>query len=238
YALAALLLLGLYRGLRPGRAARGPEPAARGPEPAARAPLARSRHVVLALAALFRLHSFGGGFVVQSLLALWLFGRFGLAVEAAGVVFFAANALAAGSQLASPALAARIGLVRTMVFTHVPANVFLVLAAFMPNATSSITCLLLRMAFSQMDVPARQSLVMTLVPPEERTAAAGVTNVPRSLAAALAAGPAGALLAASSFGWPLVVGGGLKIAYDVLLFAGFRAHDPSRRPGASAGSSP
>ena len=222
YALAAPLLVVLYRGLRAGRAA----PAA---APVARAPLVRSRRVVLGLAALFSVDSFGGGFVVQSLLALWLFQRFGLSIEATGAVLFAANALAAGSQLASPALAARIGLVRTMVFTHLPANAFLVLAAFMPTAASAVACLLLRMAFSQMDVPARQSLVMAVVPPEERAAAASVTNVPRSLATALAGGPAGALLAASSFGWPLVVGGGLKIAYDLALFAAFRARDPSRR---------
>jgi len=224
YAFGAPLLFVLYRGLRPRRTAFAT--AAEG-----RAPLARSRRVVLGLAALFSLDSFGGGLVGQSLLALWLFQRFGVSVETAGAVFFAANALAAGSQLVSPVLAARIGLVRTMVFTHVPANAFLVLAAFMPNATSSVACLLLRMALSQMDVPARQSLVMTLVPPEERAAAASVTNVPRSLAAALAAGPAGAMLAASSFGWPLVVGGGLKIAYDLLLFAGFRARDPSLPDG-------
>ena len=219
YALAAALLLWLYRPLRE----RVPEP-----PPAPRAPLARSRRTVLALAALFSLDSFGGGFVVQSLLAVWLFARFGFSVEAVGAVFFAANALAALSQLASPALAARIGLVRTMVFTHVPANAFLVLAAFMPTAASAVACLLLRMAFSQMDVPARQSLVMALVPAEERAAAASVTNVPRSLATALAPGLAGALLAASSFGWPLVVGGGLKLVYDAALFAAFRARDPSR----------
>jgi MFS family permease len=224
YVVAAALLVALYRPLALGR--RPARPAA----PGSRAgPLARSRRVVLLLAALFSLDSFGGGFAVQSLLALWLFERFDLSLEAAGVVFFAANLLAAFSQFASPWLAARIGLVRTMVFTHLPANAFLVLAACMPSAGSAVACLLLRMAFSQMDVPARQSLVMALVPPEERAAAAGVTNVPRSLATALSPSLAGAMLAASSFGWPLVCGGLLKIAYDLALFAGFRASEPRAR---------
>ena len=115
-----------------------------------------------------------------------------------------------------------------MVYTHLPANAFLVLAAFAPGAGSAIACLLLRMAFSQMDVPARQALVMALVPPEERAAAASVTNVPRSLASALSPSLAGAMLAASSFGWPLVCGGLLKIAYDLALFARFRAREPGR----------
>jgi MFS family permease len=221
YIIAACVLVVLYRPLARIRS----NPIASAPR--AR-PLATSRRVVLGLAALFSLDSFGGGFAVQSLLALWLFQRFDLSLEAAGVVFFAANALSAFSQLASPWLAARIGLVRTMVFTHIPANVFLILAAFMPDASSAVACLLLRMAFSQMDVPARQSLVMALVPPAERAAAASVTNVPRSLATALAPSLAGALLGASSFGWPLVCGGLLKIAYDLALFAGFRGREPRR----------
>jgi MFS family permease len=229
YAAAAGVQVALYRPLAVGRRAAGPR--ASGPR---RAPLASSRRIVLGLAALFSLDSFGGGFAVQSLLALWLFQRFGLSLEAAGVVFFAANLLSALSQLASPWLAARIGLVRTMVFTHLPANAFLVLAAFMPDAPSAVACLCLRMAFSQMDVPARQSLVMALVPPEERAAAASVTNVPRSLATALAPSLAGAMLAASSFGWPLVCGGILKIAYDLALFTLYRAREPA--PPAEPGS--
>jgi predicted MFS family arabinose efflux permease len=113
-----------------------------------------------------------------------------------------------------------------MVYTHLPANLFLVLAAFMPTAPLAIAFLLLRSALSQMDVPARQSYVMAIVPPEERAAAASVTNVPRSLAASLAPSLAGALLTLSSFGWPLVVGGVLKIAYDLLLLARFREIAP------------
>jgi MFS family permease len=214
YGAVALPLVLLYRGVPP--AARPAPGAPRG------RPLARSRRVVLELTALFGLDSFGGGFVVQSLLVLWLFRRFQLSLETAGAVFFAAGVLAAFSQLASAWLAARIGRLNTMVYTHLPANAFLVLAALMPNAELAILFLLLRMALSQMDVPARVSLVMALVPPEERAAAASVTNVPRALAGGLAPLLAGAMLDASSFGWPLVVGGGLKILYDVLLFARFR----------------
>ncbi|HJQ84940.1 MAG TPA: MFS transporter, partial [Candidatus Binatia bacterium] len=184
-------------------------------------PLARSRAVVLELATLFSLDSFGGGFVVQSLLVLWLYRRFDVSVAFAGAVFFAAGLLGACSQLVSPRLAARIGLVRTMVYTHIPANVFLVLAGIMPTAGLAVLFLLLRASLSQMDVPARQALVMALVPPEERTAAASVTNVPRSLATALAPVLSGLMLEASSFGWPLVCAGVLKAAYDVLLLVRF-----------------
>lgn len=195
---------------------------------AAEAPrgLGESRGVVLRLSALFSLDSFGGGFAVQSLLALWLFKRFDMSVEAAGTVFFVAGILSAGSQLASPVLARRIGLIRTMVFTHLPANVFLIAAALMPTAPLAVACLLVRMALSQMDVPARQSYVMAVVPPERRTAAASITNVPRSLASAVSPLLAGAMLSATSFGWPLVSGGGLKIVYDLLLLRQFGALHP------------
>src|SRR5207248_559221 len=183
--------------------------------------LARSRGIVLKLSALFSLDSFGGGFVVQSLLVLWLFRRFALPVQVAGAIFFAAGLLAAFSQFVSGRLAARIGHVRTMVFTHLPANVFLVLAGLMPTAPLAILFLLLRMALSQMDVPARQAFVMAVVPREERAAASSVTNVPRSLAAALSPFVAGYLLDQTSFGWPLIVGGILKAIYDLALFARF-----------------
>jgi predicted MFS family arabinose efflux permease len=215
YGLAALPIAWLYRGLP-----------ARSETHEVAAPLARSRDVVLRLTSLFALDSFGGGFAVKTMLALWLFQRFGLSTQTAGLVFFCASLLAGFSQLGSTWLAARIGLIRTMVYTHLPANGLLVLAAFMPSAPLAVTCLLLRTAFSQMDVPARQSYVMAIVPPEERAAAASVTNVPRSLAAALSPPLAGALLALSSFGWPLVIGGALKITYDLLLLAQFRNAPP------------
>jgi len=187
-----------------------------------RAPLAESRAIVLRLAALFSLDSFGGGFVVQSLLVLWLHRRFQLDARTTAAVFFAAGTLSAFSQVLSPRVAARIGLIRTMVYTHLPANVFLVLAGLVPTAPLAIAFLLLRMAVSQMDVPARQAFVMAVVPPEERAAAASVTNVPRSLAAGLAPLISGALLAKTNFGWPLIIGGALKAAYDLILLVQFR----------------
>jgi MFS family permease len=217
YAVVALLCAVVYRRL---------SPAAPAATAVRAAPLARSRPVVLELAALFSLDSLGGGLVVQSLLALWLLRRFGLSLEATGTVFFAAGLLAALSQLVSARLARRIGHVRTMVFTHLPANVFLIAAALMPSAPLAVLFLLLRMALSQMDVPARQAYVMALVPPEERAAAASVTNVPRSLAAALTPMLAGLMLERTTFGWPLIFGGAAKALYDLLLLARFRAVRP------------
>ena len=185
-------------------------------------PLRRSRAVVTRLAALFSLDSFGGGFVVQSLLVLWLYQRFQLSVGATGTIFFAAGVLGGLSQLVSPVLAARIGLVPTMVYTHLPANLLLVAAGLVPSAPVAVACLLLRASLSQMDVPARQAYVMAVVPPEERTAAASITNVPRSFASALPPLFTGAMLSRSAIGWPLVWGGLLKAVYDVALLVQFR----------------
>ncbi len=217
YALLGLAALRLYRDLPP---AVETGPSTSGP------PLERSKRIVYTLAALFSLDSFAGGFVVQSLLALWLFERFDLSVATAGTIFFWSGLLAALSQLAAPRLAARIGLINCMVFTHLPANGFLVLAAFMPTLPLAIAFLLARAALSQMDVPARQSYVMVVVAPAERAAAASVTNVPRSLAAAAGPLPAGWLLSMSTFGWPLVVAGIGKAIYDLLLLSRLR-HVPS-----------
>jgi MFS family permease len=196
-------------------------------QPVKSAPLAKSRAIVYRLSALFSIDSFGGGFAIQSLLALWLFRRFDLSVQMAGVFFFAAGILGSFSQFVSAALAARFGRINTMVFSHLPANAMLILAALMPTPGLAMGFLLVRFSMSQMDVPARQSYVMAVVPPEERAAAATVTNVPRSLASALAPLPAGAMLNHSSFGWPLICAGGLKIIYDVLLLIQFRAVKPS-----------
>jgi predicted MFS family arabinose efflux permease len=223
YAAVAVATAWLYRGLSP---ALDPERVARA------APLAKSSGIVLRLAALFSLDSFGGGFVVQSLMALWLFQRFGLSVETAGAIFFAAGLLAALSQLASAWLAQRIGLIRTMVYTHLPSNLMLILAAFMPSAPLAVACLLGRQALSQMDVPARQSYVMAMVPPEERAAAASVTNLPRSLVAAFAPALGGYLLSLSSFGWMLLAGGVIKAVYDLLLLAQFRHRRPQEEAAA------
>ena len=218
YAAVALLAALVYRGL---------SPAIEGTLPGATAtPLVRSRAIVLRLAALFSLDSAGGGLVVQSLLVLWLHRRFGLSLGTTGAVFFGTGLLSAGSQLVAARLAARIGLVRTMVFTHLPANLLLIAAALMPTAPLAVACLLARMAVAAMDVPARQAYVMSVVPPEERAAAASVTNVPRSLAAAATPLLAGLLLERTSFGWPLVLGGALKAAYDLLLLAQFGRVEP------------
>ncbi len=178
-----------------------------------------SRAIVTRLATLFTLDAAGGGFVVTSLLVLYLDVRFGLSPAATGATLAAAGTLTAFSQLASPWIARRIGLVRTMAFTHLPANAFLVLAGVVPNAAAAVTFLLFRAALSQMDVPVRQALVMRVVEPDERAAAASVTNVPRSLGAASTPALAGLLLQHSSFGWPLIIGGAMKGCYDLLLLA-------------------
>lgn len=188
--------------------------------------LGQSRSIVYRLAALFSLDSFGGGFVVQSLLVLWLFQRFDLSVTTAGTLLFVTGVCSAASGFVAAWLAGRIGLVRTMVFTHLPANGFLVAAAFMPTMPLALTMLVLRSLLSQMDVPVRTSYVMAVVTPAERAAAASVTNVPRSLASAISPTLAGWMLQHSSFGWPLIVAGVLKIAYDLLLLAGFRQVAP------------
>jgi predicted MFS family arabinose efflux permease len=196
-------------------------------QPAGRAPpLSKSRSIVVRLTLLFSLDSFGGGFVVQSLLALWLLRRFAITGEVAGVIFFASGIMSAFSQLASSRLAARFGRINTMVFTHLPSNALLIVAALVPNATLAITFLILRASISQMDVPARQSYVMAVVPPEERAAASSVTNVPRSLAAGISPLIAGWMLDQTVIGWPLIVCGVAKSVYDVLLLIQFRAHKP------------
>ena len=197
-----------YRGLRDHAAVASP-----------RRGLHRSRPIVIRLSALFALDSAGSGFAIQSLLVLYLDLRFGLSPAATGATLAASGVLTAFSQFLAPRLAARFGLVRTMVFTHLPANAFLILAGIVPSAPLAVTFLLLRAALSQMDVPACQALVMRLVDPDERAAAASVTNVPRSLASAATPALAGLLLDRTSFGWPLIVGGVMKIAYDLLLLA-------------------
>jgi MFS family permease len=188
--------------------------------------LRQSRHVVLKLAALFSLDAFAGGFVIQSLLALWLFEQFDLSLAMAGMIFFWTGVLSAFSYFIAARVADRIGLLNTMVFTHLPANVCLVLTAFAPSLGTAVTLLLLRSALSQMDVPTRTSYVMTMVSEEERPAAVSMTAVPRSLAAAVSPMLSGALLAASTFGWPLILAGGLKIIYDLLLLTLFRRKHP------------
>ncbi|ARO87441.1 MFS transporter [Nitrosospira lacus] len=186
------------------------------------APLGPSRGIVLRLAALFSVDAFAGGLVVNSLLTLWLFERFGLSLAQAGAFFFWTGLLSAGSQLAAPAVARKVGLLNTMVFTHIPANVCLIFASLAPSVEVALTLLFVRSALSQMDVPTRTAYVMAVVTPAERTAAASFTAVPRSLASAASPTLAGALLAAGLLSAPLVACGALKIAYDLALLVSFR----------------
>jgi len=190
------------------------------------APLGPSRRVVYKLAALFSLDAFAGGFVVQSLLALWLFERFDMSLTAASVFFFWTSLLSAFSYPVAAWLSTRFGLINTMVFTHIPSSLFLILAACSPSLPIALGLLLLRAALSQMDVPTRTSYVMAVVTPPERTAAASVTAVPRSLASSLSPALAGAMLATSFSGLPLVLCGVLKIAYDMGLLFSFRNVKP------------
>jgi hypothetical protein len=187
-------------------------------------PLGPSRAIVLRLAALFSVDAFAGGLVVNSLLSLWLFERFELSLAQAGAFFFWSGLLSAASQLAAPRVAARFGLLNTMVFTHIPANVCLVLAALAPSLPVALGLLFVRSALSQMDVPTRTAYVMAVVTPAERTAAASFTAVPRSLAAALSPTLSGALFAAGWISMPLIGCGVLKIAYDLALWRAMRLH--------------
>jgi MFS family permease len=190
------------------------------------AALGPSRHIVYKLAALFCLDAFAGGFVVQSLLALWLFERFDMSLTAAGLFFSWSGLLSAFSFPVAASLSRRIGLINTMVFTHIPSSIFLILAAVAPTLSIALILLLLRAALSQMDVPTRSSYVMAVVTESERPAAAAFTSVPRSLAASASPALAGALLAASFRGWPLIICGVLKIIYDLLLLLQFRRVKP------------
>lgn len=189
--------------------------------PAAHAPLKRSKKIVYTLAALFSLDSFGSGFIVQSMLVLWLFEKYQLSTALAGTIFFWTGVLTAFSYLVAVRIADRIGLVNTMVFTHLPSSVLLIMVPFAPSLMWAIALLLARAALSQMDVPTRSSYVMAIVPPEERAAAASVTAVSKTFASAIGPLLAGYLFSLSSFGWPLVVGGVLKIIYDLLLLKMF-----------------
>jgi MFS family permease len=189
--------------------------------------LHRSRGVVVRLSALFALDAFGGGFILQSLIALWFNLQFRLEPAALGVLFFVANLLAAASALGAAALARRFGLINTMVFTHLPSNVLLVVIPLMPNVYWAMGLLLARFAISQMDVPTRQSYTMGVVRPDERSAAAGVTTIARSIGAAISPMLAGYFLADPRLvNLPFFIAGGVKIVYDLLLYRAFVSHKP------------
>jgi MFS family permease len=228
YACLGAVLFAMFRATSPAIEARA---SVRSSEP--RSPLARfsglhrSHAVVLRLAGLFALDSFGGGFVVQSFAAYWFYLRFGVDPKTLGTLFFAANVFAGLSALAASRLANRIGLVNTMVVTHLPSNVLLMLIPLMPTLPLATLVLLLRFSISQMDVPTRQSYTMAVVVPEERAAASGVTGVARTTGAALSPLFAGLLFShASLINVPFYIAGVLKIAYDLLLYRAFRSLKP------------
>jgi MFS family permease len=185
-----------------------------------------SKRIVMKLSALFALDAFAGGFVIQSMVAYWFHVKFGLDAGVLGSIFFGANILAGVSALLAARLAGRIGLINTMVFTHIPSNVLLCLVPLMPTVGLAVFVLLVRFSISQMDVPTRQSYTMAVVAPDERSAASGVTTIARSVGAALSPALAGVLFATPVLlGAPFFVAGGLKIVYDLLLYRSFSKAD-------------
>lgn len=189
--------------------------------------LHKSRRVVFKLSSLFAIDAFAGGLVVQSMVAYWFNIKFGVQPAVLGSIFFGANVLAGISALSAVWIAKRIGLINTMVFTHIPSNILLILVPLMPTLPLAITALLLRFSISQMDVPTRQSYTMAVVAPDERSAAMGVTSIARSVGATLSPAITGQLLTAQGLiGAPFLIAGGLKIVYDLLVWRGFRAVKP------------
>ncbi len=231
YALIGLLLAWLFWHLSPAVEVR---PASPDPQISSRSRLGlhRSGGVVVRLASLFAVDAFAGGFVLQSIVAYWFHVRFGTGEAMLGAIFFGANLLAGISALAASAIASRIGLVNTMVFTHLPSNILLMLVPLMPTMPLAILVLLVRFSISQMDVPTRQSYTMAIVSPEERSAAAGITGTARTVGASLAPVGSGLLLSTPALmSGPFFLAGGLKIVYDLLLLAAFRHMRPPEERG-------
>jgi MFS family permease len=223
YAALGLLAILLYQPL---------SPAVEVAEEAPVAPLQQSKKLVYGMAALFGMDSFGTGFLVQSLLALWLYQAFQISVTTAAAILFWSSLCSAVSYLIAVPIAARIGLINTMVFTHLPSNMLLILIPFAPDLATAIGLLLARSALSQMDVPTRASYVMAVVTPPERPAAASITAVQKTFAWAAGSMISGWLLTLSSFGWPLVIGGAIKGVYDILLLIKFQKVRPPEEAGA------
>ena len=226
YALLGVGSLMLYRPL---------SAAVEAPDEAPHQPLQQSKRLVYGLAALFGMDSFGTGFLVQSLLALWLYQSFQISVTTAASILFWSGICSAISYFVAVPIADRIGLINTMVFTHLPSNILLILIPFAPDLTIAIALLLARSALSQMDVPTRASYVMAVVAPEERPAAASITAVPKTFAWAAGSLISGYLLTLSTFGWPLLIGGVVKGAYDILLLVKFQKVRPPEEQGMPAG---
>ena len=229
YAMMGLLLGLIFTRLSPGVEVRKTE------SPTPRQTLLglhRSRGIVLRLATLFSLDAFAGGFVVQSIVAYWFHLRFGVSPAVLGGIFFGANILAGLSALSAAWVAERIGLINTMVFTHLPSNILLMLVPLMPTLPLAIGVLLVRFSISQMDVPTRQSYTMAVVDPDERSAASGLTGIARTIGASLAPLFTGLMLANPAWlGMPFFISGGLKIVYDLALFRSFCALRPLEETG-------
>jgi MFS family permease len=230
YGACGLLLIVLFLGLSPAVEART---VAAGPSRRLFLGLHKSKGVVFRLSALFGLDAFAGGFIVQSLIAYWFYLRFGTGVEALGGIFFAANVVAAVSALLAARIAKKIGLVNTMVVTHLPSNLLLILVPLMPTLPLAAGVLLLRFTISQMDVPTRQSYTMAVVEEDERSAASGVTTIARSVGASVSPALAGLLMASPALlGFPFFIAGGVKIVYDLLLYHSFRKLKPDEESAA------
>lgn len=228
YAIIGVMLGGLFTRLSPAvevSTLSGPSPSTSAFKD--RFGLHRSRGVVLKLSALFSIDAFAGGFVLQSILAYWFHIRFNVQPAILGSIFFGANILAGVSALTAAWVASKIGLIRTMVFTHIPSNILLILVPLMPNLPLAIAVLLLRFSISQMDVPTRQSYTMAVVAPDERSAAAGITGIARTTGASLSPVITGPLLAnAALLNIPFFLSGGLKIVYDLMLYRSFKTIKP------------
>ncbi|MGZ8434409.1 MAG: MFS transporter [Candidatus Binatia bacterium] len=221
YVASALLLAGLFTLLSPEvEAPKRTRPSAR------QLGLQKSRGIVIKLAGLFALDAFAGAFIVQSIVAYWFYLRYQTDLNTLGGIFFGTNILAALSFLAAPAIARRFGLLNTMVFTHLPSNILLLLVPLMPNVDWAVAVLLLRHLLSQMDVPTRQSYTMAVVDTDERAASAGVLSVARNAGAAVAPLFTGAMVAVPALGLPFLLAGGIKIVYDLWIFAVFRDVKP------------
>ena len=230
YALIGLVMAALFAQL--GGGIEAPPREWRPGELRRRLGLHRSRATVLRLSALFSIDAFAGGFVPQSLMAYWFHLQYGVEPGLLGAIFFGANLLAAASSLSAARISARFGLINTMVFTHLPSNVLLILVPLMPSLPPAVLVLLLRFSLSQMDVPTRQSYVMAVVDPDERSAAAGVTGIARTTGAALSPALSAPLVASANLAAvPFYLAGGLKIVYDLLLYRAFRAVRPPEERG-------
>jgi MFS family permease len=187
----------------------------------------QSKNIVIKLSGLFAVDSFAGGFVIQSIVSLWFFTKFGADLTTLSYIFSIAGVLTAFSFIAAAKIADKIGLINTMVFTHIPANIIIILLAFAPTLPIAIILYLARMALSQMDVPTRQSYIVAVVSEEERTAAAGITNISRNITQAISPSLTGIIIYTFTLSAPFIIGGMLKIAYDIALYGNFRKIKPS-----------